>query len=1102
MKIKNGISWEVTRMVFLRQRLGKVIENIESMIYSASYPIDGYEVSKAKERFTHLSETATLEWSKLGKGHFAAGPKEFYYFKTSIRVPEACEGNTLVYEIRTGKEGEGEGPWDSLNPQFLVYVNGQLRQGFDANHRELLLAESAKAGEVFEIILSAYTGDGNFSMFLESEYKVLERAVEKYYYDVLIPYQVACLLDEESREYIEIVQLLTDSVNMLDLRRKHTKEFYDSLEKAQKFITEEFYSKRCKPDQKEVIACVGHTHIDCAWLWTLKTTEDKAVRSFSTVLELMRQYPEYKFMSSQPQLYDYVKKNSPEVYEEIKKRVAEGRWETEGGMWVEADCNIASGESLIRQFIHGKRFFREEFNKDNEVLWLPDVFGYSAALPQIMKKCGINYFMTTKISWSEFNKMPYDTFMWEGIDGTKILTHFSPTADYVQGPVEGGPGTAHFTTYNSLLNPSQVKGNWKRYTQKELHSDSLMAFGFGDGGGGPTKRMLENCRRMEKGIPGCPTTRQSHSLEFFKKLEKDVEGNRFLPKWVGELYLEFHRGTYTSMARNKRYNRKSEFAYQNLELYSSMAKALLGMQYPKAQLQDAWEVILRNQFHDILPGSSIKEVYDESKKEYDAILEKASEMTNEVLNSLVASIDADKGDVVIFNPNSSEIPSIVCLLEDEVAKIFPDLISNNTNMPYALEENVTDWTCTSYEPINTGIDCDNDDNCEKCARQYLLQKTGDGYIAIVDGIPAKGYKTFKLVQAKAASSLSLSVKVADTPYYHVTLNDAGQFTGIYDKKNQREIIPEGRVANQIITYEDKPHMFDAWDINNYYTEKSWEVNEVSSIEVIEKGPVRGCIRIERPYLDSRIVQYIYFYNELDRIDIRNEIDWNEEQILMRDYFPVDIHANEATFEIQYGNVKRATHNNTSWDYAKFEVCAHKWLDVSEDGYGVSILNDCKFGCSVKDGVIGLSMLKSAIYPNPDADKEHHSFWYSIAPHSGDFKQGRTVDKAYSFNNPLCALVKTNAGGALSNKFSLVTVEEENIVVEVVKEAEASKELVIRMYECFNRRGKVHIHIGIPFKSAKETDMLENNGQELAVADDLITADMKPYEIKTIVVKVC
>ena len=1041
-------------MILMKERVGKLIECVQELIYSKKFPITEYRMKKVQERYTDISGIDTSDWELLNNRDIWGGHREFFYFETVVTVPEECDGRTLVYELRTGREGE----WDAVNPQFLAYVNGESRQGLDVNHREILLAEHAKAGDTYTILLSAFTGDNNFSLHMDSEIKILERAVEKYYYDLKVPYEVARLLEKDSAEYITIVQSLNDSLNLLDMRKVYSESFYTSLAAAQEYITREFYEKQCG-NSKHTICCVGHTHIDIAWLWTLKTTQDKAVRSFSTVLELMKQYPEYKFMSSQPQLYKYVKQNAPKVYEQIKERIREGRWEPEGGMFVEADCNIASGESLVRQFLHGTRFFEQEFGKKNEILWLPDVFGYSAALPQIMKECGIHYFMTTKISWNEFNKMPCDTFLWEGIDGTEVLTHFIPARDYGVGAKEGSTETDHFTTYNAMLNPSQVKGSWQRYSQKNINDEVLMSYGWGDGGGGATREMLENQRRMEKGIPGCPNTKQSHALEFFRQLEKDVTGSRYLPKWVGELYLEYHRGTYTSMARNKKYNRTMEFLYGNLEFYRMLANKLASLPYPKEELTDAWEVILRNQFHDILPGSCIKEVYEDSKEEYEKIKAIGERLTKEALQAVADQVEGDQGDLIVFNPNSVSVPAV---LHVDHANVRPGMV-------------LTDGEIS-----------------------YPLQQDGEGAIAVVDKMPVRGYKKLQLADgAEKASGLVLTTTEVDTPFFHVRFNEKGQFISIYDKKCAREIIPEGKCANVIMTYEDKPHNFDAWDINNYYVEKSWEVDEVSSIEVIEEGPVRGCIRIERPYLDSVITQYLYFYQDLYQIDIRNEIDWKEKQILVRDYFPVDVHASEATYEIQYGNVKRPTHYNTSWDFAKFEVCAHKWLDLSEDGYGISILNDCKYGYSVHEGVIGLSMLKSAVYPNPDADKEHHTFWYSICPHEGDFREGDTIAKAYVFNNPYQAVEKQSAAGTLAPAYNWVECNVPNVIIEAVKEAEDSRDIIVRCYECYNRRSNVTMNFHLPVESISVCNMLEREDEKLADHTDSVTFEMKPFEIKTL-----
>ena len=730
-------------------------------------------------------------------------------------------------------------------------------------------------------------------------------------------------------------------------------------------------------------------------------------------------------------------------------------------MFVEADCNIASGEALVRQFVHGQRFFKEEFGVDNEILWLPDVFGYSAALPQILQKCGIPYFMTTKISWNEFNKMPYDTFEWEGIDGSRVLTHFVPTRDYNKAAVEGGTETEHFTTYNGYINPSQMKGAWARYSQKYLNEEVLCSFGFGDGGGGPTKDMLENQRRLAKGLPGMPRTKMSTAKEFFHVLDKHVTRKKYLPTWVGELYLEYHRGTYTSMARNKKFNRKAEFAYQNEEMYAMMDAQTAGGVYPEKELHEGWEVILRNQFHDILPGSSIKEVYDDSKAEYEGIFAENKALTDATLAHIAAGVKAPKHSLVVYNPNSAAAYDLVTFTVPE-GMGEPAVYDGETKL--------------------------------------AVQKTADGaYVFFAAGVPGKGYKTYNVKEeaADTTPTMEVSTKVMENEFFKVEYNEKGQFAKIYDKKAERDVLKPGEAGNVIVSYEDRPHNYDAWDVNNYYTEKSWDIDQVSAMEVVENGPVRACVKVERKYLDSTITQFIYLYHDIPRIDIKNVIDWKEHQIFVKDYFPIDVHTNEATFDIQYGNVKRDTHDNTSWDFAKFEVCHHKWMDVSEDGYGVSMLNDCKYGVGVRNGVIGMSMLKSAIHPNPEADKELHEFTYSIYPHQGGWREAGTVKQAYQINNPLTYSWKENEGGTLAPEYSLVSSDQDNAVIEVVKKAEDSDAVIVRLYECYNRRTPVTLIFGKELTSVVECNMMEEGADPVEFTGNQATFEMKPYEIKTL-----
>lgn len=1044
-------------MYFTRERLNRICTELQGYTRRNRLSVTGYKYMEGDFKDRQKVTADTSSWEEFQEKGYWGGRDRHFWFKGDVTIPENMAGKTVIYEVMTGRNNG----WGSTNPQFLLYVNGKLIQGLDGNHREIILTENAVAGETFEIRMNAYSGLQEGLSELNTNIAVLEREVEKLYYDIRVPLDVAVLLDPDDKKSIDILNYLNEAVNLIDFRKPFSADFYTSIQHANEYLAREFYDEYCGCDAATA-TCVGHTHIDVAWLWTLGQTREKVVRSFSTVLNLMKEYPEYIFMSSQPQLYQFIKQDFPEIYEEIKQKVKAGRWEAEGAMWLEADCNLSSGESLVRQVLFGTRFFEKEFGVKNRILWLPDVFGYSAALPQILKKSGIDYFMTTKIAWSEYNKMPYDTFMWKGMDGTEILTHFITTRDYEPEP------KSHFTTYNGKLNAQQIMGAWQRYQNKGMNDDVLVSYGYGDGGGGPTKEMLENGLRLAKGIPGSPRVKWDTSLEYFKKLEKTVTGNKRLPKWVGELYLEYHRGTYTSMARNKKYNRKSEFLYQDAEWLSIINKVAAGAaQYPQDRLNSGWETILLNQFHDILPGSSIKEVYEDSQKDYVKVLEQGNALVAEAMSNIASNVQLKKRAVVVFNQLSFDRSDIV-----------------EVKLPE--EGGAVSITDAAGNPVDSqAID-------------------GGKLIFHAKNVPSKGYKVYYITKLEceiAKSGIHVSTNAIETPFFHIQLDKNGDLTSIYDKKECREVLKKGMKANVFQAFEDKPHKYDAWDINIYYQEKMWEIDEAESVEVVENGPVRACVRIRRKFLDSTIIQNLYVYNDTPRIDFATQIDWKEKQVLLKAAFPVDIHADKATYEIQYGNVERPTHWNTSWDFARFEVCGHKWADLSEDGYGVSLLNDCKYGYDIKEGVMRLTLLKSAAHPNPDADREMHEFTYSLYPHCGDWKNSGTVQMAYTLNNPMYSKVEEAHSGSLPEEFSLVCVDQPNVVVEVVKKAEDSEDLILRLYECYNRRSAVTVNFSLRLDTVIECDLMENELERVPSKDDSFEFTIKPYEIKTFKIRI-
>lgn len=967
------------------------------------------------------------------------GPDIHYWFRADVTVPESFDGKPLWMHVCTQID-----EWDDAkNPQFLLFVDGKVTQGIDMNHRDVLLTRCAKAGETYRLELQAYTGILHTEFNLIVDLREIDPEIQGLYYDLAVPLQAFPRLEPDGKPRRDLERVLNDAVNLLDLRHPYDGNFYQSVSEARAFLKQALYTDLAGDD--DVIAtCIGHTHIDVAWWWTVAQTREKVCRSFATVLKLMEEYPDYKFMSSQPQLYYFLKERYPELYEQIKKRVAEGRWEPEGGMWVEADCNLTSGESLVRQFLYGKRFFKEEFGVDNRILWLPDVFGYSGALPQIMAKCGIDYFMTTKLAWNQFNKMPYDTFRWRGIDGTEILTHLITTLGVGQDEKD------FFTTYNGMLHPDAILGGWHRYQQKDINNDILISYGYGDGGGGPTREMLETSSRMDKGIEGVPKVRQAFARTYFDELKERVEGNKRLPTWEGELYFEYHRGTYTSMARNKRSNRKAELHMMDLELLGVLADPKVA--YPDAELDGLWHGILINQFHDILPGSSIHEVYEVTKKEYEEMEAQISVLTDERVRALIREGEG----VTVLNTTGFE--------RDDVVELG---------------------------------DCDAEALLDENGSVYPVQQTRKGAVAFVKDLPSKGYKTFGKVSAgeeKRPFCLSPDSHALETPFYQVVFDKNGCIGQIYDKENDRNVLKPGEAGNLMRVYEDKPIYYDNWDVDIYYTEKFWDVTDLRGFSWVEMGPVRATLRLERQFSHSTITQEIHFYADLRRIDFETTVDWKEHQSLLKVHFPVDVHTDEATFEIQYGNVTRKTHRNTSWDKARFESCGQKWMDVSEGHYGVSLLNDCKYGHSVKDSCIGLTLIKSGTEPNPTTDQEMHFFTYSLYPHAETWKAAGTVPQAFFLNQP--ALV--SKGGKPGESFSLASLNVPNVVLETVKKAEDGDGVILRMYECENARTPVTLTFNRPFASAESCNCLEEpDGEPVKVDGNKVSFLVKPFEIKTI-----
>ena len=976
----------------------------------------------------------------------------YLWMQKVVDIPSNWENKTVVGIFDFGETGAG----NNSGFESLFYLNNKPYQGVDSNHKEVFLPKDIN-GTSIELIFRLWTGLEGGGIPREQEHRInraqlawLDEKADDLFYNASVILETIGELDEYSPDKVHLTKILNNSFKLIDWSYPGNEDFYKSLHEASDYLNEEID----KIDKHSVVnvTCIGHTHIDVAWLWRLKHTREKCARSFSTVLRLMERYPEYIFLQTQPQLYEYVKNDYPELYEAIKQKVKDGNWEVDGGMWLEADCNIPSGESLVRQILVGSRFIKEEFNKDVEYLWLPDVFGYSWALPQILKKSGIDMFMTTKISWNQYNRMPHDTFKWRGIDGSEILTHFITTPEPWSQP------GSWFYTYNGRLTPKTVKGVWDAYTDKGITNDLLVSYGFGDGGGGVNREMLEYRKRLDK-MPGLPNVKTGKASEYFRCLKEKVEKtDEYVHTWDGELYLEYHRGTYTSQAYTKMMNRKLELLYRETEWLSTVACLTNNdwSLYANNEITKGWKTILRNQFHDIIPGSSITEVYEDAKQEY----KEAEDIALGIQNKLEdISINKDEHTWTIVN---------------------------NSN-----------WNRT--ESID--IKCDKDGSFyDEDGNRLEHQRNKDEYTVEIKNIPALGYKRIILkvddVQDDNNSVFEYCDGKISTPKYDIEWNEYGQLTSIYDKENKREVLAKGERGNVLQMFEDKPMAHEAWDIDIFYQEKMREVKDLQSVELIEIGNLKAVIRFKYKYMNTTISQDMIVYANSNRIDFKTNVDWREKKQLLKVAFVVDIRSTMATYDVQFGNVKRPTHWNTSWDRARFESVAQQWVDLSERNYGVSLLNNCKYGHDIKDNVIRLTLLKSATHPDPVQDQGEQNFTYSLLPHSGDFIDGNTVKHAYELNQPLRAIK-----GMLKSevKKQLFKFNDANILVDAIKKAEDEDMIIIRFHDYSGSRQNVSIDSDYEITGWMETNLMEKAIENLR-NENYINIVVNPYEIKTLMIK--
>jgi len=1002
----------------------------------AAYHVHGEPVT-ATEAFASVYEPFPI-------GAPWGPPWDTTWFRLRGRIPTDWSGGEVALGFVIGNAGS-----TGFGAEALVWRAGRPVQGLSPHHREYLLTTDAAGGEDIELFVEAAAnppspfGANPWPLLLpephgaplftlqQADIHLRDPGLEEFWHNFRILAELLIELPEGDPHAARLRAGLEQACNLLELP-----DISGTWRRAQP-VLEELLADRAAPGTHRV-SIVGHAHLDTAWLWPLRETIRKCARTFSTVLELMDRYPEYRFVVSQAQHLAWMREHYPDLWERMKHRIAEGRLEPTGSMWVEADCNIPSGESLVRQIVHGKRFYREELGIDTNDVWLPDVFGYSAALPQIMQRSGVRWFLTQKLSWNQYNALPHHSFLWEGIDGSRVFTHFPP-AD----------------TYCGSVSVRELRFGVENFKDHDRASRSLYLFGWGDGGGGPTGEMLESARRLAD-MDGVPRLTMEGPRRFFTEAEAELHDP---PVWVGELYLEFHRGTYTSQAATKLGNRRAEFALRDVELWSSLAPA---GRYPSAELDDLWKRLLLHQFHDIIPGSAIHWVYDDTARAHAHILNESDRLVDDALALHVAAMDTSgtTHPVVVFNALSHPRRELVTLeAADEVT------------------------AAVGASGVATPV-----------------QRDEEGRAMFEATVPPFGYQVYDLVGTAPAggATVTADARSLENDHLRIELDDDGLLCSIFDKSARRQVLAPGARGNRFQLHPDYPNFFDAWDIDRFAFDQVVDLDDVESLDLVEPGPLRAGIRVIRRFGDSRLTQFIRLAAGQRHVDFDTEVEWRETNRLLKVAFPVDVRSHRATYEIQYGHVERPTHANTSWDMARFEGCAHKWADLSEPGYGVALLNDCKYGYDISGNVIRLSLLRAPTWPDPVADRGVHRFRYRLLPHRGDLRDAGVVDAGYDLNLPLRAVPTSAHAGVHGTSGSMLSVDAADVVVEVVKRADDDVDaLVVRLYEAWGCRATVTLRGPWDIRRATITDLLEREIEETPASGDTVTVEMTPFQISTI-----
>ncbi len=951
------------------------------------------------------------------------------YFETEFVVPCCLQDRKVYLTVDFGGEA-------------IVRINGEIvgavssREASGWVHRtDILFHRPLKAGEkLFIQIENAVDSGGYFNYAFPdkkpitytmntAQFRVINEAAEDIYYDITCAHAVYETTEDEYAAK-RIYNAVDSAVHKLDFDFGKER-FYASIPDAKKCLWEEL-GKINFATPGDVMIC-GHSHLDVAWLWTVKEIHRKCARTFSNNVSLMKAYPDFKFTQSQAAVYSFVKEHYPEVYEDVKRFVKNGQWEITGNTWVEADTNIASGESLVRQLLYGREFFMKEFGISSDIYWLPDCFGFTAALPQVIKKSGMKYFLTSKLQYNDTNEFPLSVFKWRSHSGDEVISYMQKVH------------------YEGDADASYIKNTRKTNRQNDLVDASMGMFGYGDGGGGCTFDMVEKVRRFQK-IPGLPKVKMAQAKDFFSEVEKNADA---LPVWDGEMYYENHRGTFTSQAFVKKNNRRGEYLLRNAEMLS-----LLSGTYDKERLERVWKLLLTNQFHDILPGTSIQEVFENTREEYALMNKEGNEIIDNAVALLSPEVSVGENSIVVWNflpfavtsPVSAAVPPGEYSVED---------IYGNTTKSHSAGESIT---------------------------------------FVAENVPPMGYKVYRLCEYKEnESEIKAGKDFLENKNLRAQFDENGNLTALINKRIGKNILRAK--GNLLSISHDKPIHESAWNLENDYKMKMWYLQKADSVELIEHTPVRAVIRTVHSFNKSTVTQDIILSHDAKTLIFDTTVDWHETEKVLKAEFPLDIRSRIATYEIAHGALERPTYANNSYEKAMFECCAHKWADLSQGDMGVSVINDCKYGYDIDKDVMRITLMRAPILPDATADKGISSFRYGVYVHENRWDDADTVKEAFKENIPLKA-VFAEKGKSEKAEYSFVKVSDEAVMIDAIKQAQDNDGIILRVYETNAHSGEVTLTLSDRSFSVCECDLMESDKDEIAVTGDSFSFNIKPFEVKS------